>query len=127
MFRTLPRLPVPSTNSLKRPPLPLDRTMHQSFQRIETLAHVQPHSAYPIPGLEYYIDSDASAEALGSIISQVQDGHERVISYYSRSFMKAERNYCVTRRELLAIVDSVNEIFQPRSPISMMTRNPVLV
>ena len=39
--------------------------------------------------------------------SQVQDGEERVICYHSRTFTKAERNYCVTRRELLAIIDSV--------------------
>ena len=79
----------------------------KAFKDLKRLLTSRPFLAYPIPGLEYYNDSDASAEALGSIISQVQDGHERVISNYSRSFMKAERNYCVTRRELLAIVDSV--------------------
>ena len=47
------------------------------------------------------LDTDASSE------SQVQDGQERVICYYSRSFTKPESNYCVTRKELLAIVDSV--------------------
>lgn len=40
-------------------------------------------------------------------LSQRQDGSERVIAYFSRIFGKAERNYCVTCRELLAIVDSV--------------------
>jgi hypothetical protein len=38
------------------------------------------------------------------VLSQVQDGHERVIAYYNKTLNKAERNYCVTRRELLAIV-----------------------
>ncbi|GBL58161.1 Retrovirus-related Pol polyprotein from transposon 297 [Araneus ventricosus] len=32
---------------------------------------------------------------------------ERVISYFSKSFGKPERNYCVTRKELLAIVKSI--------------------
>uniref|UniRef100_A0A3B1JE36 Reverse transcriptase RNase H-like domain-containing protein n=1 Tax=Astyanax mexicanus TaxID=7994 RepID=A0A3B1JE36_ASTMX len=40
------------------------------------------------------------------ILSQVQDGSERVIAYYSRRLDKAERNYCVTRRELLAVVEN---------------------
>lgn len=39
-------------------------------------------------------------------------GEERVISYFSKSFSKSERNYCVTRRELLAIMLAVKH-FHP--------------
>ena len=35
---------------------------------------------------------------------QIQDGQERVIAYGSKVLSKEERNYCVTRRELLAVV-----------------------
>ena len=39
------------------------------------------------------------------MLSQVQeDGLEHVIAYASRVLSKAERQYCVTRRELLAVV-----------------------
>ena len=79
----------------------------KAFNELKRLLTSSSILAYPIPGLDYLLDSDASAEALGSILSQVQGGHERVICYYSRSFNRQERNYCVTRRELLAIVDSV--------------------
>ena len=53
------------------------------------------------------LETDASAKSLGSILFQVQAGEERVICYHSRTFTKAEPNYCVTRRELLSIIDSV--------------------
>ena len=84
----------------------------KAFNDLKRALTSSPILAYPIPGVEYILDTDASAEALGSVLSQVQDGHERVICYYSRTFNKPERNYCVTRKELLAIVDSVKHFHQ---------------
>ena len=63
--------------------------------------------AYPDPKGNFILDTDASGVGLGAILSQEQDGHERVIGYYSRSLTKSERHYCVTRRELLAVVDAL--------------------
>jgi hypothetical protein len=40
----------------------------------------------------------------------MQDGQERVIADYSKTLNKAERKYCVTRRELLAIVRTLEHI-----------------
>ena len=52
----------------------------------------------------YILDTDASAEGMGGVLQQMQDGELRVISYNSKSLSKTERNYCVSRQELLAIV-----------------------
>ena len=38
---------------------------------------------------------------------QCQGEHEHVIAYCSRALLKEERNYCVTRKELLAVVHFV--------------------
>jgi hypothetical protein len=50
------------------------------------------------------MDADASNVGIRGVTSQVQDGQERVVPHYSKTLNKAERNYCVTLRELLAIV-----------------------
>lgn len=57
--------------------------------------------------LEFVLDTDASAFCIGGVLSQIKDGNEQVIAYFSKSLSRPEQNYCVTRRELLAVVESV--------------------
>ena len=49
---------------------------------------------------------------MGAVLSQCQNGVERVIAYASRTFGKAQRNYCVTRKELLAVVTFMRQFKQ---------------
>ena len=63
--------------------------------------------AFPNMEGKFIIDTEASNLGMGAVLSQVQDGQEKVICFYSKCFSKAERRYCVTRRELLAIVMAI--------------------
>ena len=41
---------------------------------------------------------------MGAVLSQMDEGPERVVAYTSKALSKPERRYCVTRKELLAVV-----------------------
>jgi hypothetical protein len=74
------------------------------FQTLKGALCAAPILAYPKPGERFIVDTDASNFGIGGVLSHMQDGQERVIAYYIKMLNKAERNYCVTRRELLATV-----------------------
>ncbi|PIK52385.1 Retrovirus-related Pol polyprotein from transposon, partial [Apostichopus japonicus] len=75
----------------------------EAFNALKVALTSTPILAFPTPSDKYILDTDASNESLGSVLSQIQGGEERVIAYFSKSFSKAERRYCVTRKELYAI------------------------
>jgi len=66
----------------------------------------------PDPTLEYILDADASDQNVGAVLSEVQEGREVVVAYYSKSLSPTEQNYCTTRKELLAVIKSVKH-FRP--------------
>ncbi len=63
-----------------------------------------PILAYPDHEGEFIVDMDASNYAIGTILSHVQDGKERVIMYASKGLVWSQEKWCTTRRELWAIV-----------------------
>jgi len=58
------------------------------------------------------LDTVASNSGLGVVLSQLQDGEEKVILYASRLLSKAERNYDITKKELLAVVYGLKQCRQ---------------
>jgi len=80
-----------------------------SFQKLKTLLSTAPLLAYPDFRAEFILDTDASNHGIGAVLSQLKDGVEHPVAYASRTLPKAERNYCVTRKELLAVVEFVKQ------------------
>ena len=59
---------------------------------------------------KYIIYSDASDYAIGSVLYQEDSkGELRVIAYASRVFKGAEKHYCTSEKEILAIVYALKQ------------------
>lgn len=72
-------------------------TLRQAL--IEAPVLVPPDAALP-----FVLDTAASNVGMGAVLTQKGPDTKRVVAYFSRVFNKSERRYCVTRRELLAVV-----------------------
>ena len=78
-----------------------------TFQQLKQMLTEAPILSYPKADAPFILDTDASNYAIGAVLSQYQEGQERVIAYYSRTLSPPEKQYCVTRMELLAVVQAV--------------------
>ncbi|GFV78937.1 retrovirus-related Pol polyprotein from transposon 17.6 [Trichonephila clavipes] len=88
------------------------RDCNNAFNKLKDAQTYAPVLAYPEIGKLFNLDTDASHESAGAVLSQEIEGEERVPAYFSKCLSKQERNYCVTRKELLAIVKAVDH-FHP--------------
>jgi predicted aspartyl protease len=75
-----------------------------AFEALKTSLTTSPILSMPADEGEYRLDTDASNVSIGAVLSQIQNGTERVIAYASRTLNGPEKNYCVTRKELLAVI-----------------------
>ena len=83
-----------------------------SFNQLKKLLTSAPILSFPDFSHKFILDTDASNDGIGAVLSQHKNGKEYVIAYASRSLSKAERNYSVTRRQLLAVVTFTNHFRQ---------------
>jgi len=84
-----------------------DELCDAAFKELKRRLISSPILSFPKEDGQFILDTDASNHGIGAVLSQVQEGGEKVIAYYSRVFSRTERNYCVTRKELLAVISSM--------------------
>lgn len=88
-----------------------DSDCQRAFETLQQALTNAPTLMSPTLDHPFVLDTDASDSAVGAVLSQQTEG-EPVIAYYSKSLSVPERNYCVTRRELLAVVLAIRH-FHP--------------
>ena len=77
-----------------------------AFQQLKQAITTGPILAYPdysTSAAPFVLDVDASDFAIAGILSQTQDGIERVISYGHKTLNLAQQRYCATQKELLTL------------------------
>ena len=94
-----------------------------AFTNLKTALSSPPILGYPSADGKFILDTDASNFAIGAVLSQQQEGNERVIGYFSRCLSKPERKYCVTRKELLAVVESLKNFHHYLYGTSVLVRS----
>jgi hypothetical protein len=62
-----------------------------SFRSLKEALCTAPVLGYSRRGENFIFDTDASNTGIGGVLSHVQDGHERVVAYFSKTLSKAER------------------------------------
>ena len=85
-----------------------DESCQIAFETLKEKLCSSPIVAYTKPGLKYILDTDASDVGICAVLSQVQDGKERVIAYASKKLKAQQQRYSVTRCELLAVITFMN-------------------
>ena len=81
----------------------------EAFNTLKKKLSEPPILTMPTRDDKFILDTDASATGIGAVLSQVQNGEEKVITYDSQIMKESQQNYCTTRRELLACVHFVQK------------------
>ena len=75
-----------------------------AFEKLKKHLTEAPILAFPDFSKDFTLDTDASENSFGAVLSQKIDGKERVICFGSHTLSKSERQYSVTQKEMLSVV-----------------------
>jgi len=64
---------------------------------------------YPKKKGKFRVEVDTSGHAIGGVLSQEQEGKWKPIAFLSRIILATERNYKIYDKELLAIVEALDQ------------------
>ena len=96
----------------KPPPYIWTKETQASFDQLKQVMISAPILGYADYKKPFLLQTDASGVGLGAVLSQIQDGQERVIAYASRGLNPAESRYPAHKLEFLAMKWAVTDKFR---------------
>src|SRR5258708_30221449 len=96
----------------KDEPFDWNARRQQAFEHMKHCLTTAPVLAMSQDEGQYVLDVDASNWAAGAVLQQQQNGVLRVIAYSSRMFNDCELKYCITRKELAAMIFGLKQFRQ---------------
>lgn len=100
---------APISDLLKGKPRKINWTekANEAFNHLKQLMISAPILSNPDFNKEFTLQTDASDLAVAGVLTQVQEGFERVIGYYSQKLATAQQRYHATEKEALAAILSI--------------------
>ena len=102
---------------------------HQTaFECLKAALHRDVLLAYPDFDEPFIVATDASTLGIGGVLSQLHNGTERPIAFYSRALRTYEKNYTVSELEALAVVESCKtfDVYLHGKPFTLLTDHSAL-
>ena len=92
-------------------PITLTKDAIEAIKIMKSKLISSPILAYPNFYSEhpFIVTTDASFIGIAFIISQIQQGKERIICYVSRKLNEAEKRYHINKLELLAVITAIEK------------------
>ena len=81
-----------------------------AFNKLKAALISEPILAYPDTSKPYILHTDASDKAIGAILTQDQNGQERVIAYLSHQLSSTQRRWAAIEREAYAVVYALDHL-----------------
>ena len=100
-----------------------EEACESAFQRLKGLIVTAPVLHFPDFSVPFHLTTDASDVGIAGVLSQPVDGLDCPIGYFSSCLSRAQRNYSVTERECLAIVEAIKhfDMFLAGAPFVVHT------
>jgi len=92
---------------IKRTPLAWDRERQHALDTFRTALCNAPVLAVPDPNAKYCLHVNGCQDALGAVLSQVQNKAEMVLGYFNSKLHDAEMQFPAYDRELFGIQDAI--------------------
>ena len=100
-----------------------DGPCEAAFQKLKGLISSAPVLHFPDFSASFHLTTDASDVGIAGVLSQQVEGMDHPVGYFSSCLSQAQRNYSVTERECLAIVEAIRhfDMFLAGAPFVVHT------